>query len=175
MTELLCRGGFHLHKWLTNDPEVLATIPEQDRSPGFLELSENKLPTDNALGITWDAHEDVLKFTGPKGDTGTTKRKILSQAFSVWDPRGRLLPFSIRSKIILQNLNRMKYGWDEQLKEADIREWSKWFKEAEELDEVKIPRALLNCDKVIQETTLHVFSDASQNAYGACAYLRREF
>ena len=37
MTELLRR--FHLHKWLTNDPDVLATIPEQDRSPRFLELS----------------------------------------------------------------------------------------------------------------------------------------
>ena len=33
MTEILRRGGFHLHKWLTNDPEVLATIPEEDRSP----------------------------------------------------------------------------------------------------------------------------------------------
>ena len=52
MTELLRRGGFHLHKWLTNDPEVLAAIPEQDRFPRFLELSENKLPTDRALGIT---------------------------------------------------------------------------------------------------------------------------
>ena len=39
MTELLRRGGFHLHKWLTNDPDVLATILEQDRSPRLLELS----------------------------------------------------------------------------------------------------------------------------------------
>ena len=39
MTELLRRGGFYLHKWLTNDPDVLATFPEQDRSPRFLELS----------------------------------------------------------------------------------------------------------------------------------------
>lgn len=29
---------------LTNDPEVLAIIPVEDRSPRFLELSENKLP-----------------------------------------------------------------------------------------------------------------------------------
>ena len=33
MTELLHHGGFGLHKWLTNDPDVLATIPEKDRSP----------------------------------------------------------------------------------------------------------------------------------------------
>ena len=175
MTELLRRGGFRLHKWLTNDPEVLATIPEQDRSPRFLELTEDKLPTDRALGITWDAQEDILKFTGLQGDPGTTKRKILSQAFSVWDPRGLVLPFSIRSKIILQNLNHLKYEWDEELKEADVREWREWCKEAEELGKVKIPRALLSQVKVVRETTLHVFCDASQDAYGTCAYLRREF
>lgn len=65
MTELLRRGGFPLHKWLTNYPEVLATIPEQDRSPRFLELSENNLPTDRALGVVWDAEEDVLKYWAP--------------------------------------------------------------------------------------------------------------
>ena len=175
MTELLRRGGFRLHKWLTNDPEVLATIPEQDRSPRFLELSEDKLPTDRTLGITWDVQEDVLRFTGLSGDPGTTKRKILSQAFAVWDSRGLLLPFSVRSKIILQNMNRIKYGWDDELKECDLREWREWHKEAKELEEVKITRALLSQDKAIQETTLHVFCDASQQAYGACAYLRREF
>ena len=123
MTELLRRGGFRLHKWPANDPDVLATFPEQDRSPRFLELSENKLPTDRALGVVWDAQGDMLQFTRLMGDPGTTKRKTLSQAFSVWDPRGLFLPFSIRSKIILQNLNRMKYGWDDKLKEADLREW----------------------------------------------------
>ena len=43
----------------TQDPEVLATIPVEDRSPRFLELSENKLPTDRALGVTWDAQEGL--------------------------------------------------------------------------------------------------------------------
>jgi len=122
MTELLRRGGFRLQKWLTNDPDVLATIAEQDRTPRFLELSEDKLPTNRTLGVVWDSQEDTFRFTGLKGDPGTTKRKILSQAFSVWHPRGLLLPFSIRSKIILQNLNCMKYGWDDELKEADLRE-----------------------------------------------------
>ena len=102
---------FPLTQVLTNDPDVLATIPEQERSPRFLELSEDKLPTDRTWGVIWDAKEDMLWFTGLKGDLGTTRRKILSQAFSVWDPRGLLLPFT------------MKYGWDDELKEADLQEW----------------------------------------------------
>ena len=50
MTELLLRGGFHLQKWLTNDPEVLATIPVEDRSPRFLELSENTVTNRPCIG-----------------------------------------------------------------------------------------------------------------------------
>ena len=69
----------------------------------------------------------------------------------------------------------MKYGWDDELKKADLREWRKRCMEDEELGEVKISRAILNCDKVMREATLHVFCDANQNAYGTCAYLRREF
>ena len=76
----------------------------------------------------------MLKFTGFKEDAGTTKRKILSQVFSVWDPRELLLPFSIRSKIILQNLNRIKYDWDDDLREADLGEWREWRREAADLD-----------------------------------------
>ena len=87
-----------------------------------------QLPTDRALGFTSDAQEDVFRFNALKREAATTKRTILRQAFSVWDPRERLLPFSIRSKIILQNLNRLKYGWDDELKEADLRGWRKWFK-----------------------------------------------
>ena len=87
-----------------------------------------QLPTDRALGFTSDAQEDVFRFNALRQESATTKRSILSQASSVWDPRGHLLPFLIRRKIILQNLNRLKYGWDDELKEADLRGWRKWFK-----------------------------------------------
>ena len=69
----------------------------------------------------------------------------------------------------------MKYGWDDELMEDDLRVWREWRREAAELDVVKIPRALLSPDKPVREASLQVFSDASQDAYGACAYLRREF
>ena len=116
MTELLRCGGFHLDKWLTNDPQVLATIPEQDRSPRFLELNWNKLLTDRALGITRDAHEDVLKFIGLKGHPGTTKRS----QFGIHEDFSSHSQSKVRS--CYRILTRMKYGWDEELKEADHRE-----------------------------------------------------
>ena len=117
----------------------------------------------------------MLKFTGLSGEAGTTRRKIFGQAFSVWDPRGLVLPFTIRSKIILQNLNHMKYSWDDDLREADLREWREWHSEAAALDEIKIPRAFLGQMKAARETSFHVFCHSSQDTYGACAYLRREF
>ena len=64
-------------------------------------------------------------------------------------------------------MNRLKYGWDDELKEADLSECREWFKESELLETVQIPP--------FRETNLHVLCDASQDAYGVCAYLRREF
>ena len=40
---------------------------------------------------------------------------------------------------------------------------------------MRIPRALTQEQKPVRETALYVFCDSSQNAYGACAYLRRAF
>ena len=93
----------------------------------------------------------------------------------MWDPRGLLLPFLIRSEIIPQNLNRLKYGRDDELKEADLRQWREWFKESELLKTVQIPRALFSRNQLFREANLHVSCDASQGAYRACTYLRREF
>ena len=69
----------------------------------------------------------------------------------------------------------MKYGWDDELMEDDLQVWREWCREAAELDVVKIPRALLSQDKPVRDASLQVFSDASQDAYGARVYLRRDF
>ena len=172
MSELLRRGGFYLHKWLTNDPEVLATIPTDERSPRFLELTDGKLPTDRALGVIWDAEEDVLKFSGPADTPGKTKRQILSQSFSIWDPRGLILPFSIRAKMFLQKLHCKKVGWDDKIEDGELREWLTWCEEAKELTSIDTPRAFIRDPSVVTRSEIHVFCDASQESYGACAYLR---
>ena len=43
------------------------------------------------------------------------------------------------------------------------------------LETVQIPRPLFSQNEPFRETNLHVFCDASQDAYGASGYLRRGF
>ena len=43
------------------------------------------------------------------------------------------------------------------------------------LENVQIPRPLFSRNEPFRETNLHVFCAASQDAYGASTYLRREF
>ena len=100
MMKLLSCRWFHVHKWLTNDAAVLATIPGEDRSPSCLEVSNCKLPTDRTLGVMWDAEKDVFKFLSPVDTLGETKQQILSQSFSIWDPRGLILAFFYLSQSV---------------------------------------------------------------------------
>ena len=61
------------------------------------------------------------------------------------------------------------------MKEADLHEWCRWFKEPELIETVQILRALLSRKELFREIILNVFCDASQDAYGASAYRRRKF
>ncbi|KAI2647225.1 Arginine--tRNA ligase [Labeo rohita] len=49
-------GGFKLTKWVSNSRNVLASIPEEERSKKVrhLDLHRDELPMDSALGLQWD-------------------------------------------------------------------------------------------------------------------------
>ena len=51
----------------------------------------------------------------------------------------------------------MKYSWDDDLREADVREWREWHSEAAALDEIKISRAFLGQIKGVRETPYACF------------------
>lgn len=60
ISSLLARGGFHLTKWFSNSRRIINSIPEQERAAGLrnLDVSQNDLPIERALGVRWNAEAD---------------------------------------------------------------------------------------------------------------------
>ena len=103
---LLSKGGFKLTKWVSNSREVLEAIPEQERSAEFkrLDLHNDELPPQRALGMKWCVESDIFFFDVHDEARPPTRRGILSLVSSVFDPLGFLAPFVLLAKEILQSL-----------------------------------------------------------------------
>ena len=63
-------------------------------------------------------------------------------------------------------------GWDEPLDEEERTWWDKWLKKLEELRYLRIPRCIRPVPGTDIETEMHIFCDASEEAFAAVAYLR---
>ena len=53
LRELLSRGGFRLTKWISNDRNVIATVPVTERAPSVVNLDLEDLPVERTLGVQW--------------------------------------------------------------------------------------------------------------------------
>lgn len=79
-------------------------------------------------------------------------------------------PCTLRLKLFIQDCWRNKYDWDVQLPPNFVALWTKLYLEATEILNVEIPRHL--CDfPENAKALLHIFCDASKDAYACAPYL----
>ena len=104
-----------------------------------------------------------------------TKRMILSQINSVYDPLGLAGPFTVRAKIAMRQLwaSDPKPDWDDPISNEHREDWIKFFLDLFDMNDVKFERCL-KPPNAVGNPTLVIFSDGSNNAYGTCAYVRWE-
>ncbi|XP_041461181.1 uncharacterized protein LOC121412436 [Lytechinus variegatus] len=173
LRELLSKGGFRLTKWISNDRNVLSSVPETERAASVPNMDLDKLPVERTLGILWDVDQDSFGFQVNIKEKPTTRRGILSTASSLYDPLGFVAPFVLPAKALLQKLCREGLGWDEPIPEDDEREWSNWLQSLPILTGLKIDRCLKpTYFKDVVSAQLHHFCDASEIGYSSVAYLR---
>ena len=175
VTSLVAKGGFHLTKWISNSSDVMEDIPLEEQSSNELDLSCLGQGTQRALGCFWKPDGDVLCVKSGEADVPATKRGVLKRVSMVFDPLGVVSPFTLRAKLLIQHLWTLKCEWDEPLPGEVLTVWEQWLSELPHLQAIEMPRCLkagVPCDDTICETELHIFCDASENAFGAVAYLR---
>ena len=173
---LLTKAGMHARKWLSNSSKVLSEIRIQDRK-FEVDLDREGLPSTKTLGVWWSADDDVFTFkeNAPGDDMSYTKRNFLRKIAMLFDPIGLLAPYTVRAKLLLQEMWTAGLEWDEELGDTLINTARAWFQELTVLTQLKIPRCLLEKGKAVDTVTLHTFVDASENAYGAVTYARYSY
>ena len=114
---------------------------------------------------------DLLLFnTQFKWDGKYTKRSILSFCNKIFDPLGLLTPIIIRIRLFIQILWREEFPWDKSFKDREdlVKQWLILVQEAQ------IATTSTHSRQAIwtQESEIHIFSDASKDAYGTVVHTR---
>lgn len=103
-------GGFSLRKWVSNDLQVVQSLPESLTNIDLLKENSEM----NALGIQWDRINDDITYKIVENfDERNTKRTILSSIARLYDPIGLIGPVIVAAKLIMQMLWQSQVEWDE--------------------------------------------------------------
>ncbi|XP_029965347.1 uncharacterized protein LOC115401351 [Salarias fasciatus] len=178
LRSLLITAGFELRQWASNELEVVSHLPEQSRSASTeLWLAHDKADApESTLGLSWLFHTDVLSYKHRQVEYSTpTMRNIYKVLASQYDPLGYILPYTTRAKILVRLLWDKHRGWDDPLLPQELlQRWRAWEDELHVLPRIILPRPYQpkEVDPTDLHREVHIFSDASQEAYGSVAYLR---
>ena len=169
--DILKKNGFKLTKFVVNDDDILDHIPADQRAKDINKLSFST--ANKALGVKWCVESDTFYFeTHFKLSLNVTKRIILQFISSIFDPLGLINPIVVNGKMLFQESTRLKLDWDAKLPDQLCANWNTWLNSLLSLNTIKVRRCLISERFNDAVCELHMFSDASERAYGVCAYVR---
>ncbi|MFH4984757.1 hypothetical protein AB6A40_011466, partial [Gnathostoma spinigerum] len=152
----------NLREFRSNHQDVLTALgedPEQTESEGSL------------LGIAWNLRSDELSFPTKKHDGSVwNKRQFLAYVAGFYYPLGLFTPAIMPFKVFLQHLWSKQYAWDEPFEWEEQQRADVLVNQFQ--DESPKLRRLISLGAKWKEKELHIFADASKEAYAAVAYLR---
>ena len=174
INQILMDANMPLQSWVSNDTQFNSALQEDIPATDV-----------NVLGLTWNFVSDTLSVKSGKHIqqyiechkvnmrqqslltlVQLTKRKVVSLVSSVFDPLGLLSPLIIRAKIFIQKLWTLKCSWDSPLEAELCAEFFDICKNLVNISVVEFPRFVI----VPHKCELHLFADASKQAYGFAVY-----
>ena len=172
LSELWGKADMFTHKWLSNSPAVLNKILVKDRIQEVV-LDKRVSPSVKTLGVVWMAGEDVFMFKTRflEQKDKFTKQEFLKRIATIFDPLRFVSPFTIRGKVLIQEMWVSGLDWDDEVPKDLSIKIALWLSELSSLSQIKVQRSF-QTQKMVQSVSLHTFVDASQDAYGAVVYFR---
>lgn len=179
------KGSFEIRNWISSSKEVMAAIPEhlRGKSDSAVTLDHENLPG-RVLGILWKPEEDIFTFSSYfakidkdllNGNRTPTKREILQIVSSIYDPLGFVAHLVITGRIILKNVWKCKIDWDQTVPEYINKDWQSFLKFLKNIGDVQIDRCYSPKLQMCDNLQLHIFGDASNQAYCGIAFMRIQF
>ena len=104
-----------------------------------LDLGQDKLSIERALGVHWCIESDAFKFRIELKDQPGTRRGMLSTISSVYDSLGIIAPVILIGKRILQEICHGS-SWDEPVEGDVLSRWENWRSQLPLLETLSIPR-----------------------------------
>ena len=173
--DLWKRGGFKLAKFISNKKDILFRTPYAIRRDGAKDNDlTGSLPIERALGVFWDADNDVIKFKIDLKDQPMTRQGMLSVISSIYDPLGLACPFLFQGRRLLQGFVSSMHDWDEMVPDNICQNWEARKYSLKDFEKICIRR----CIKpegfgIIKEASLHHFSDVLEEKYGGQSTYRQ--
>ena len=76
------------------------------------------------LRVKWNISKYTLRFQAKTTENSSTRhRLLLSMLSSIYDPLGLEIPFSLKERLIIQQLRKDKLVWDKPIDEKPSYEW----------------------------------------------------
>lgn len=165
LTNVLIDYGLNLRKWHSNANE----LGEQQ----IIDMKTHPETLCTTLGMQWNTNGDQIgyKINFVKEKPRTTKRSVLSEIASLFDPLGLLAPMIMQAKVFMQKLWLAKVAWDDELTNELKEEWQKIKNSLTRCSKLHIQR-WIGYTKDNKHVSLHGFCDASEQMYAAACYLR---
>ncbi|XP_056010774.1 uncharacterized protein LOC130051848 [Ostrea edulis] len=182
---MLSHGGFRVKHWIISG----------DQSEHFTGMNVLCAEQENILGMCWLPKDDVWTFKAKLNFSSKrrgihleddlkeeqlhlipdnlTHRMVLSQVAGIYDPLGLIASYVLYAKILMRSMcsKEIQNGWDEPMNEEIRVKWMQFFRGLYELQSITFKRCIMP-ENAEGDPILVIFSDGSQQAYGACAYIR---
>uniref|UniRef100_A0A914IGQ9 CCHC-type domain-containing protein n=1 Tax=Globodera rostochiensis TaxID=31243 RepID=A0A914IGQ9_GLORO len=161
---IFASAKMNLREFICHKPGILDSLPPE-------KLLNDKQPS--VLGTSWNLEKDeiILKFPDAPKAGKITRRVILSHLASFFDPLGLCAPCVLAPKLLFQDLWKTSLGWDQPIPETEGYRWTQWLSNWNDKS-IHIPR--LTPTENVENIQLHIFTDASVNAFATAIYLRSE-